>query len=241
MDEETQAVKSNDVPSLPQKLTVFLPEEGSDSTWVFWIPSLFSDHFFSALFATSQHTGLKLADSLKCSRPQSTLLFQKAPLSSQAGSLSGNLQAHAACLTAVLTAKYIRTAKVWTSLPRTKWSSPRRSNVVKGLQMQDTQSCSNEKAAQCTTGTVRANCPHKPESPRQQSLHSHSQFDTGHRMFALVFAPKPGISSPLTAGITYSANRVYLERTCMQKPHQKQTIKTGITWILILMESISLP
>ena len=37
-------------------------------------------------------------------------------------------------LTAVLTARYIRAPKVWASLPRTSWSSPKRSKVTTGLQ-----------------------------------------------------------------------------------------------------------
>lgn len=37
-------------------------------------------------------------------------------------------------LTVVLTARYIRDAKVWVSLPSTNWSSPKRSKVTRGLQ-----------------------------------------------------------------------------------------------------------
>lgn len=37
-------------------------------------------------------------------------------------------------LTVVFTARYIRTPKVWASLPRTNWSSPKRSKVTRGLQ-----------------------------------------------------------------------------------------------------------
>ena len=37
-------------------------------------------------------------------------------------------------LTTVFTARYIRAPKVWASLPRTSWSSPKRSKVTTGLQ-----------------------------------------------------------------------------------------------------------
>ena len=44
-------------------------------------------------------------------------------------------------LTAVLTARYIRAPKVWASLPRTSWSSPKRSKVTTGLQHRTQQRC----------------------------------------------------------------------------------------------------
>lgn len=37
-------------------------------------------------------------------------------------------------LTVVFTARYIKAPKVWASLPRTNWSSPKRSKVTRGLQ-----------------------------------------------------------------------------------------------------------
>ena len=44
-------------------------------------------------------------------------------------------------LTAVFTARYIRAPKVWASLPRTSWSSPKRSKVTTGLQHRTQQWC----------------------------------------------------------------------------------------------------
>lgn len=105
--------------------------------------SLASDFFFPALFSAPS----------TCDSNLLPVSVWQAP-GSQPGNLPCSLQAHTAFLTTVLTAKYIKTAKVWTSLPRTKWSSPRRSNVVKGLQVQDTQSCSSEKADQHIFGAV---------------------------------------------------------------------------------------
>lgn len=44
-------------------------------------------------------------------------------------------------LTTVFTARYIRAPKVWASLPRTSWSSPKRSKVTTGLQHRTQQWC----------------------------------------------------------------------------------------------------
>lgn len=89
-----------------------------------------------------------------CSRPQD------APPGSQARSQSRCLKARSAFLTIVLTARYSRTANVWTSLPRTKWSSPRRSKVDKGLQAQDKWFCGSDRAEslEWSGWLCKANC-----------------------------------------------------------------------------------